>query len=85
MGTSNSRATTYNKVWVVSVSVIATVLLSSIVYMLVTLGLAQGFEMTPELIKEEIQLELCINWKIENDTCSMIYAGIDGSNGEPLK
>lgn len=42
-----------------------------------------GFNMTEELEKEAIILDLCINWQIENDICGMIYGNINNDNGEP--
>ena len=52
---------------------------------LMTFHIVYGYNMTDDLIEEERQLMLCINWKIENKSCSQIYGGIDGANGEPIK
>ena len=55
-------------------------------FMIITvLPLLNAYNMTNDLIEEERQLMLCIDWKIENKSCSQIYGGIDGQNGEPLK
>lgn len=46
---------------------------------------ANGFNMTDDLKEEGELLQLCIEWRIENPTCGMVYGDINNSNGEPLK
>ena len=63
-----------------------------LVIAIIFFGINQGvfgeeykFNITEQLIEEERQLMLCIDWKIENKSCGQIYGGIDGDNGEPQR
>ena len=44
-----------------------------------------GYELTPEDIRETRILETCIEFRIQSDTCSMIWGGLGTSNGEPIR
>ena len=50
-----------------------------------TFGEEFKFNMTDDLMEEERQLMLCIEWHIQNPKCSMLVGSIDNSNGEPEK
>ena len=43
-----------------------------------------SYNMTEEDLKEERLLEVCIQLHIEAPACSMIWGGLDTSNGEKL-